>query len=228
VHKSPELAWLQVEAGAIGVCTATVWEAVAMLNAGIEDVLVANELVGRPKLELIAQSAGDAQVTVAIDDLGNLEDIAVAARDKGVRLGVLVDVDVGMNRCGVRSYDEALRLAELAASLDGVDFRGVMGYEGHCMLEADRDERIRKQRTAIGLLVETVDRLAADGHPSEVVSGGGTGTYDLTGANPRMTEVQADSYVVMDAMHERLISGFEPALTATQVSAAQRDRIRSG
>ena len=95
-----------------------------------------------------------------------------------------------------------------------------MGYEGHCMLEPDREIRVQKQGKAVNDLLEVVDHLAADGIDCEIVSAGGTGTYDLTGAHPRVTEVQAGSYVFMDAFHGSLIPGFAVALTvlATVVS----------
>ncbi len=214
VHKSPELARMQMEAGAcIGMTTATVWEAVVMARGGIDDILVANAVVGLEKIQTIAELSREAHVIVAIDDARNAEDLSNAALQTGSVLGVLIDLDVGMRRCGVRSKEEALRLAEHVSKLSGLRLEGMMGYEGHCMLEPDPDRRVRKAHAAMEELMEAVDFLAKHGFESRIISGGGTGTYNITGAHPRLTELQAGSYVVMDAFHAQLIPGFPVALT---------------
>ena len=119
-----------------------------------------------------------------------------------------------MGRAGVRSTGQALALARAVDELPGVVLRGVQGYEGHCMAEDDRTPREAATRRANEALLEIVDALAEAGHECSVVSGGGTGTYTVTGANPRIDEVQAGTYVLMDCFHERLVPGaFELALT---------------
>jgi D-serine deaminase-like pyridoxal phosphate-dependent protein len=213
VHKSPEVARMQVEAGAIGVATATVAEAIAMSSSGIADVLVANEVVGKDKIATLAQRAAHAKLTVAVDDPRNAEELSAAALSTGSEIGVLIEVDVGMGRGGTRSAEEARMLARFVADLRGLRFRGVQGYEGHCMLEPDRAARVAKARAAMEYLSSVVDLLRRDGFECEVVSAGGTGTYDITGADPRITEIQAGSYVFMDAFHGNLVPGFDPALT---------------
>jgi D-serine deaminase-like pyridoxal phosphate-dependent protein len=219
-HKCARIARMQVEAGAIGITAATVWEAAALVQAGIPDVLIANEVVGVEKIRQLAAAARNARVTVAVDDPRNAEALSEAAGAADSEIGVLLDVDVGMNRCGVRSQEEALRVAEHVHRLPGLRLRGVMGYEGHCVLEKDREVRGRKANAAMEYLLSIADALAAAGLPVEVVSAGGTGTYDLTGLNPRVTEIQAGSYVFMDATRLAIISEFTPALTvlATVVS----------
>lgn len=214
VHKSPQLARMQVEAGAIGVATATVWEAIVMAEAGIDDVLVANEIVHPDKVRALAEAARDHRLTVAVDDLTNVEQLATAAQAAGSTLELLIDLDVGMGRCGLRSKEAALPLAERIVELPTVRFRGLQGYEGHCMLEPDQATRQRECASANAKLVDAVDFLARHGHRAEVVSAGGTGTYFITGANPRITEVQAGSYALMDCFHDGLVRGeFEIALT---------------
>lgn len=213
VHKSPQIARLQVEAGAIGIATATVSEAIAMIEAGIEDVLIANQVVGPGKIMSLAHAARESRVTVAVDSILNLDQLSVAAVAAGSTISVLLEVDVGMNRGGVRTKQEALQVARHAVSLPAIEWRGAMGYEGHCMLEPRRDVRAAKQGKAMGELFEVVDHLAVDGIDCEIVSAGGTGTYDLAAAHPGVTEVQAGSYVLMDAFHNSLIPGFDVALT---------------
>jgi D-serine deaminase-like pyridoxal phosphate-dependent protein len=213
VQKSPELARLQIEAGAIGVCTATVWEAMVMSRSGIEDVLIANQVGGKEKIKALAGAARRGRLSVAVDDVRNASDLSQAVCAAGSQLDVLIEVDVGMGRGGVRSPEEAVTLAQHLSHLPGLRLRGVQGYEGHCMLEPDRAVRIAKARAAIDYLGIVIDRLAHAGFACEVVSAGGTGTYDITGANPRVTEIQAGSYVFMDNFHGNLVPGFSRALT---------------
>ena len=220
-QKSPELARLQIEAGAIGVCTATVWEAIVMSQSGIQDVLIANQVGGREKIAALAKAAQRGRLTVAIDNPRNAEDLSHAAQACGSALEVLIEVDVGMGRGGVRSAEEAVTLAQHVSHLQRLKLRGVQGYEGHCMLEPDRTVRIRKAHAAMDYLGTAVDRLAAAGFACEVVSAGGTGTYDITGNNPRVTEIQAGSYVFMDNFHGNLVPGFSRALTVLGTAVIQ-------
>jgi D-serine deaminase-like pyridoxal phosphate-dependent protein len=214
VHKSPELARMQMAAGeALGLTTATVWEAVVLVRGGIDDILIANEVVGEEKVKALAELARDARINVAIDDAHNAEELSAAALKAGSTLGVLIDLDVGMERCGVRTKEEALRLAEHVSKLHGLRLEGMMGYEGHCMLEPDPALRVQKAHAAMDKLMNAVDHLSQAGFESKVISGGGTGTYNITGAHPRLTELQAGSYVVMDAFHAQLVPGFPVALT---------------
>ena len=214
VHKSPELARMQMEAGeALGLTTATVWEAMVMVRGGIDDILIANEVVGEEKVKALAELARDARINVAIDDAHNAEELSAAALKAGSTLGVLIDLDIGMERCGVRTKEEALRLAEYVSKLHGLHLEGMMGYEGHCMLEPDPVLRVQKAHAAMDKLMDAVDHLSQAGFESKVISGGGTGTYNITGAHPRLTELQAGSYVVMDAFHAQLVPGFPVALT---------------
>ena len=114
----------------------------------------------------------------------------------------------------MRTAGQALALALAVDELPGLLLRGVQGYEGHCMALDDRASREAAARQANEALIETADALAGAGHQCSIVSGGGTGTYSVTGANPRIDEVQAGSYVLMDCFHERLVAGeFELALT---------------
>ncbi len=212
-HKCVQIAKLQIEAGAAGLTTATVWEAAAMARAGVGDLLIANEVVGEEKTRCLAEIARTAKVTVAIDHLQNAEVVSAAARRAGAQIGVLLDIDVGMNRCGVRTAEAALALAGKVVSLPGLTLRGVMGYEGQCVLEVKRAVRARKANEAMQRLFATVDALTGEGFSIEVVSAGGTGTYDLTGANPRVTEVQAGSYVFMDATRLPIAPAFGVGLT---------------
>jgi D-serine deaminase-like pyridoxal phosphate-dependent protein len=211
-HKSPKVAALQVTHGAIGITTATVWEALSLAEAGIDDLLVANEVVGAAKVEALARAATRARVTVAVDSASNAEELSTAARAERADIGVLVDVDVGLGRCGVRSPTEAAELADRIAAVPGLTVRGVMGFEGHCTFEPDSERRRLLAEEAMARLLDAAEAIAARGHQIDVVSAGGTGTFDSTGAHPGVTELQAGSYAFMDSSHAAIVPGFEFAL----------------
>ena len=219
-HKSPELARRQVAAGAGGITTATAEEAIAFAAEGIDDILIANQIAVPEKLDALARAARDVRITVAVDNAENLRDLSARAAAAGSELGVLVEVDIGMGRCGVRRPAEAADLAQLAAGLPGARLRGLMGYEGHCVDDPDRASRRRRTVEAVERLAEAVMALEACGLPPEVVSAGGTGTADITSGLALVTEIQAGSYVLMDTYHHVTAPGFEVALTvrATVIS----------
>ncbi|HEV2240997.1 MAG TPA: alanine racemase [Streptosporangiaceae bacterium] len=226
VQKSPDIALMQVYAGAIGVTVASVWEAAAMAAAGIGDILIANELVPPDRVATAAALAGHTNLTLAVDDTRNIDALSAAMTSRGTEADVLVDLDVGMARCGARSPEQALALARQVQAAPGLRLRGVMAYEGHCMLEPDRERRIRLAGEAMDYAASVKELLRAEGLPSETLSAGGTGTYDITGRNPAVTELQAGSYVFMDAFHGNLVPGFEVSLTVlTSVMARHGDTI---
>ncbi len=202
-----------MESGAIGLTAATVWEALAAHSEGMDDLLIANEVVAEAKIRLLAEIARTARVTVAVDHCPNAEALSAAAAKVDTRIGVLIDVDVGLARCGVRSEQEARDLAGRVSQLPGLLLRGVMGYEGHCALEPDREKRASKVRTAMERLLAVVGVLQSAGFPVEIVSGGGTGTFDLTGSYPGVTELQAGSYVFMDSTRTAFVPDFAIGLT---------------
>jgi D-serine deaminase-like pyridoxal phosphate-dependent protein len=220
VHKSPELARMQVDAGAIGISTATVWEAIVMVRTGLDSIFVVNTIAGREKIAALAAIARDAEVMVAVDDAQNAADIAAAARVAKSTVGVLIEVDTGMDRAGVDTPDQAVELARRLDGVEGIKLLGVTGYEGHCSLTPERDLRAQRQRVAMSMLVEAAEKIRAAGLPCPIVSAGGTATWDWTATTPGVTEIQAGSYAVMDNFHFPMAGDFEKALTvlATVIS----------
>ncbi|MCU4185578.1 alanine racemase [Acidiferrimicrobium sp. IK] len=203
-HKCSALAARQAAAGHRGFTCATIREAEGMAAAGLGgDLLVANEVVDARRLGRLVEAGH--RVTLAVDSPATV----VAAAAGGVR-EVLVDVNIGLPRCGVPA-EEAGRLADEARAA-GLDVRGVMGYEGHAVLLEDRRQRIEEVKKCVALLA-----AAARDVGGEVISGGGTGTYDL---NTVATEIQAGSYALMDTAYAKLGLPFGQALTvlATVIS----------
>jgi D-serine deaminase-like pyridoxal phosphate-dependent protein len=213
VHKCAEIARLQLAAGAIGLTTATVWEAAAMAHAGFDNILIANEVAGDEKLALLAATARDRNMLVGVDDPEGAKALSAAMRRAGSQIGVLVEIDVGLRRGGARNHETALRVAQTASSLPGLVLRGAMGYEGWVVMEPDRQIRAQKAAQAIGRLVAAVEHLERAGFPMEIVSAGGTNTHDMTGMHERVTELQAGSYALMDAAYAPLSPKFRPALS---------------
>jgi D-serine deaminase-like pyridoxal phosphate-dependent protein len=213
VHKCVEIARMQIAAGAIGLTTATVWEAAAMARAGFDNILIANEVAGEEKLALLAETAHETNILVGVDHPECAQALFSAVQKAGSRIGVLVDIDVGMRRGGARSYEEAVRVAQTVSSLPGLELRGAMGYEGWVVMEPDCAVRARKAAEAIGRLVAGVARLEEAGFTIGIVSAGGTNTHDVTGAHARITELQAGSYALMDAGYAPLSPKFLPALS---------------
>jgi D-serine deaminase-like pyridoxal phosphate-dependent protein len=212
-HKTPEIARRQLAAGScVGITCATVGEAEVAADL-CDDLLIANEIVSPDKCARVAALARQVAITVAVDSLAGIEALASAARAAGVTIGVLVDVDVGQGRCGVEPGDAALALARQAALASGLVLRGVMGYEGHLQPLRDRAEREARTRAAMHGLVETARRIRGAGIPCEVVSAGGTGTYDISGRVDGVTEIQAGSYALMDTDYGSVGVPFEQAFT---------------
>ena len=227
-HKCVEIARRQIELGAVGITCAKLGEAETMADGGIPDILIANQVTAPGKLTRLARLAGRCTLTVAIDDLENANAIAAAAREAGTRAGVLVEVDTGMGRCGLAPEPGAVaRFCRRVADLNGLSFRGLMGYEGHAVLVEDPDERRAKAEKAARLLLECAAAVRDAGLQVTVVSAGGTGTYDTTGRLDGITEIQAGSYCLMDARYRRVRPEFDNALflIATVVSRPTAERV---
>ena len=196
-HKCTALAAAQQRQGHWAFTCATPREVLGMAAAGLgHDLLLANEVLDPIRLAALAAAPSDARITIAVDSPETVD----AAASAGLRY-VLIDVNVGLPRCGCRP-DDAGRIADLARG-HGMTVRGVMGYEGHLMVMDDRDE----QRAQVS---ESVDRLLA-AHAlvgGDIVSAGGTGTFHL---HDRITEVQAGSYALMDTFYARMGTPFEQA-----------------
>lgn len=226
-HKTPEIARRQLAAGSVsGLTCATVGEAEVAASV-CNELLIANEVIGDAACDRVAALARTHDITIAVDSPAGVAMIAAAARRAGAIVGVLVDVNVGQNRCGVLPGGEAVALARrVDESAPHLRLRGVMGYEGHLQPVAARDERERLARASMAALVDTARLIREQGLSCDIVSAGGTGTYDISGRVEGVTEIQAGSYALMDADYGRLGLPFEQALfiLGTVVSRPASDR----
>ena len=227
-HKSPIVARKQIDAGAIGVTVAKVSEAEVYVDAGISDVLIANLVVGRPKLARLAELCRRADPIVCIDHYAQAEMLSAACTEADVACRVILEIDVGLERVGVRPGKDALLLAQGVAALPGVTLVGIMGYEGHLLTIADPAEKRERIEEAMNVLRINRDMLLENGLPCDVVSAGGTGSYQITADCPGVTELQAGGGVFADPFYLDVcqVTGLEPALRviATVVSRPHLDR----
>jgi D-serine deaminase-like pyridoxal phosphate-dependent protein len=168
-HKSPDLARRQVQAGANGLSMATVWEAAVLAAAGLDDLFVVNTVSHPEKIRLLAELARDHRILVAVDEAANAEAHSAAAVAAGSTLGVFVEVDTGMNRCGVDTAEDALAVARQVAALPGLRFEGITGYEGHCTLTPEADLRHQRQQAAMKMFTGAAGRT--DGARNAVAGG---------------------------------------------------------
>jgi D-serine deaminase-like pyridoxal phosphate-dependent protein len=221
-HKSPAIARKLIdEAGAIGVTCQKLGEAEVMADAGIDHILVANEVVGDAKIRrLLALRRRGVDITIAVDDAEVLEQTAAAAREAGVTVPVVVEVNIGQHRCGVEPGLPAVALASRAAATEGIEFRGLMGWEGHVMHHEDPEVIAREATEAVEKLLDSAGACRAAGLRVDWVSCGGTCDFHVVSALPGVTEIQAGSGIFSDVFYRQRGVPLQPALTllATVVS----------
>jgi 3-hydroxy-D-aspartate aldolase len=200
MHKCSTLARLQIEQGAVGVCAQTVGEAEAFVAAGVGDVLVTSPAPLKSARRVVSLTP-QAKIAAVADDVLLISAFGQSAVESGAVLDVLVDIDLGQHRTGVRPH-EAVALARLIAATDGLRFAGVQAYVGHLQHIADVPGRIAANGVAIETLAGVVADLRAAGLAPAIVTGGGTGTHTSDLASGVFTEIQAGSYAVMDAEYD--------------------------
>ena len=227
-HKTPAIAQLELAAGAIGATCAKVSEAEVLAAAGVHDLLIANMIVGEPKLERVAALCRQARPIVACDHFAQVEPLAALCRLRGVSSRVVIEINLGLDRVGVRPGADALALGQAIDRLEGVTLAGVMGYEGHLLQVADPKEKNARISECMRVLTGCRDALLKSGIACDIVSAGGTGSYQHTVHCHGVTEVQAGGGIFMDPFYRDKchVADLEFALTvlATVVSRPTLER----
>lgn len=200
--KIPAIVHKMMAAGAIGATCAKLGEAEIMAASGVHDLLIASQVVGPRKMERLVHLRRQADVKVAVDSEINVRQLGQAATAAGVELGVLVELNSGMNRCGVAPGAQAVALAQLAHDTPGVRFMGLMAWEGHTIAHPDPDYKRQEIEKAVGLLTGTAEQCRASGLPVSIVSGGGSGTYHITPFLPGISEMQAGGAIFSDGAYQ--------------------------
>ena len=201
--KSPLLAHLQIQTGGTvgGVCASKVAEAEVMVEGGITDVLIANQVVARDKLVRLCALAQRADMKVGIDHADNLRTLSEIAQAQGVTIGVLIEVDTSMHRAGIRRVEDSVALATLAAALPGIAFRGIMSHQT-LPGRPEKQTRLIEGRRYMQRCLEIKEAIEAAGVPVDIVSTGETWTYDVAADLPGITEVQGGTYALMSTAYD--------------------------
>lgn len=223
--KCPQVARMQLDAGAIGITVAKLGEAEVLAEAGLGPILMANQVVGPQKLNrLVALLARGIDITVAVESEFNARELAAAARGGGVRAAAVIEVDAGMRRCGTSTPAETVRLARMLTD-EGIDYRGIMGYEGHMYGQPESGAREQLIRDALEAVRGHVEALNEAGLPPAIVSTSGTASVAIASRLPFVTELQAGTYIFNDLHNEEFIPGqFRFALTLLTTVISVRER----
>jgi len=235
-HKSVDIAKRQIAAGAIGVCCQKASEAQVFVEAGIQDVMISNEIFGKSKADRVAQLARYATISICVDAIEQIDQLAAAALNHQTSIAVLVEIDVGQGRCGVKTPEAVLHLARaVAAYAPQLSLAGIQAYGGSAQHFRSPEERQAAVASAIAKVKTTIALLQANGLAVVTVAGGGTGTYELEATSGIYTEIQTGSYVLMDADYARnTLSSASPALRhalfglCTVISVSETQAVLDG
>jgi len=234
-HKSPVITQMQMTLGAVGACCQKVSEAETLVQGGVPNVLVSNEVIGKQKLDRLAALAKSADwIGLCIDSIQGLTQASEAASSAGIVLNALVEIDVGAGRCGVAPGEDALLLAKKITDDPNLNFSGLQAYHGSAQHIRDHGERKAAIDKTITATRMTIDLLKENGIACEIVGGAGTGTFEFEAESGVYTELQAGSYIFMDADYARNkaedggpFSTFEHALFVLSTVMSQPEKNRA-
>jgi 3-hydroxy-D-aspartate aldolase len=232
-HKCSEIARRQIKAGALGICAAKLGEAEALANAGIESILITSPVVtDRGMARLMALNAQVRALMAVCDNPATAAKLSAVARESGKPLKVVVDIDPGMSRTGIGFGESAMALVEQVANSDGLEYAGLQCYAGNLQHLESPNERRDKSLSVMKKLAELRDALKARGLVPKILTGGGTGTFDIDPDARTLTELQVGSYVFMDRQYNEVWqkpgerAPFETSLfVQTTVISANRDGL---
>jgi D-serine deaminase-like pyridoxal phosphate-dependent protein len=227
-HKIPQLAKLQIRAGAIGIATAKLGEAEVMAKAGINDIQIANIIVGQEKIKRLVRLQKKCQLSVVVDSIVNARQLSKAFSKAGQPLNVLIKVNTGLNRCGLLSLPEIIRFLKRADGLSGTNVIGVMTHAGHAYAARDREEIKAIGRAEGSTLVEYARRLQTLGYEMKIISVGSTPTAKQCAKVKGITELRVGNYIFNDMTQVALgtvpISRCALTVLATVISTPSKDR----
>ena len=212
-HKCPIIARMQIEAGAKGITVAKVSEAEVFVKNGFNDILIANEIVSEEKIIKLLELAKENTISVAVDSIKNVKDLDRLSSKLQIELNILIDIDVGLCRTGIKPGEPALELAQLVSKAPMLNLKGIMGYEGHLSFIKDPEEKETKTRICMQKLIDTKTLFEDNSLKVSVISAGGTPTYKYAGSYPGITEIQPGTYVFMDHHYAPMLPEFEITLT---------------
>jgi len=221
-NKSPYWAKKQVEAGAIGICCAKLGEAEMMADGGIKEILIPNQIVTEQKIKRLVDVNKKSKVMVAVENKDNVSNLSNHFEKNSMKLSVIIEVNVGMDRCGVE-LDEIVDFAQHIINNPGLEFEGIMGYEGHTVNIGNFEDRVNETTKAMNKLLDAKKILEENGISVKIVSASGTGTYNITSKISGITELQCGSYIFMDGNYLKIFDDFQPALSLLCTVVSRRE-----
>ncbi len=211
-HKCTAIAHRQIKAGAKGITCAKLSEAEDLAASGIEDILIANQVIQLSKIARMAYLAGCCRLTVCVDDADNIRELEKAAAVQGTTIHCLVEYEIGMNRCGADTFEKFYELAELISTCPHLVFEGIQAYAGQLSHEEDFEKRKAETEKIEQKLAELRSYVEQKGLPVREISGVSTGTVEFREKGSVYTEIQAGSYIFMDAAYNSLKLDFKNSL----------------
>ncbi|MFC2969533.1 3-hydroxy-D-aspartate aldolase BhcC [Acidimangrovimonas pyrenivorans] len=205
MHKSADIALMQIAAGACGICCQKVSEAESFVRAGLRDVLVSNQVRDAAKIDRLARLPKlGARTIVCVDDIDNVADLSEAAQRHGTTIEVLVEIDCGAGRCGVTTTPAVVEIAKAIDAAEGLIFSGLQAYQGAMQHLTEYADRKAKIDIAVAMVTDAVAALKGEGLSCAIVGGAGTGSYYFEGSSGVYNELQCGSYAFMDADYGRI------------------------
>lgn len=211
-HKCADIARMQVEGGAVGLTCAKLDEAIDLIDSGIENVLIANQIVDPSKIAKLAYLAKCCKLAVCVDNEQNAVAISNACKLAGSTVYLLIEYEVGMERCGIANKEDILALAKVIKGLDNVEFEGIQAYAGHISHVESLEDRRLAIKENYAKISELIGYLSKNGIEVKTLSGGSTGTSVIKAKEGLYTELQAGSYLFMDSTYSELNLPFENSL----------------
>ena len=228
-HKTPAIAHRQIRRGGTvgGVCAAKVSEAEVMVHGGISSVFITSEIVEPMKIARLAALADQAEMLVACDQASNARDLSKAAQARGVEINVVIELETGLRRCGVREIDAGVALAKEISSLPGLRFRGVMSHQTIPEMPDREDRAVEAARTIKGV-IDLKEAIESEGMPIDIVSTGETWSYDVAAEIPGVTEIQGGSYLMMETHYGYMTEFRYAAKILTTIISTPRPGVAIG
>lgn len=224
-HKCASLAHLQIKNGAKGMTCAKLSEAIDLADCGIEDILIANQITEPRKIRRLADLAGCCRLTVCVDNIANIKELAVASRNAGTVIHCLIEYEIGMKRCGVTSKEEVLELVKEINKYESLVFDGIQAYAGHISHMENFEERKSSTEENFAKLKKLISYLKENGIELNTVSGGSTGTAAIKARERIYTELQAGSYLFMDSKYKELKLPFKNSLFVLTTVVSKKDGL---
>lgn len=224
-HKTAQIARMQIENGAKGMTCAKLTEAIDLADAGIEDILIANQITDPKKISRLSYLAKACRLTVCVDDINNVKALAKACEAADSTLYCLVEYEIGMERCGVTEWEDVLALAREIKSHKNLKFDGIQAYAGHISHMVDIEERKSLTEINFARIKGLIAFLKENGISVNIVSGGSTGTCEIKAKGSPYNELQAGSYLFMDATYKDLDLPFKNSLFVLTSVVSKKDGL---